>query len=238
MNREPSVFPVERLDLKFASKPWPYAVERRAEIDAYFTDLQRQNPAIWNGRVLLMHHQVLSEGVLRGDYLETDYASFAFWCHLDKPPAAKVHDCFGSAAILTADNAFLLGTMAPHTFNAGHIYFPGGTPDPSDIVDGKVDLEFSVRRELKEETGLDPAEFAPEPGWTAVIDGGLIVMVKVFRSAQNAEALRARILDQLARQKQPEFSAIHIVRSPADFQPKMLAFVTAFLKQRFEGGGS
>ena len=236
MNREPLVYRVDRLDLNFVPKSWPYAAERRAEIDAYFSDVQREKPAVWNGRVLLLQNQVLKEGVLRGDYFETDYASFAYWCHLGKPAAGKVHDCFGSAAILTADGAFLLGAMAPHTFNAGQIYFPGGTPDPSDIIDGKVDLEFSVRRELKEETGLGETEFIAEPGWTAVIEGRLIVMVKVFRSSQNADALRTRILHLLARQKQPEFSSIRIVRSPADFDPAMRGFVTAFLVQRFAGG--
>jgi hypothetical protein len=236
MNREPSLYRVDRLELAFMPKPWPFAIERRPEIDAYFAELQRDKPAVWNGRVLLLHRQVVKDGVFHGAYLETDYASFTAWCHWDYPAAARVHDCFGSAAIVTADGAFLLGRMAAHTFNAGKIYFPGGTPDPGDIVDGKVDLEFSVRRELQEETGLDPAEFTVESGWTTAADGGLIVQIKTFRSSQNAEELRTRVLGQLAREKQPELSDICIVRGPADFDPAMPRFVTAFLAQRFAGG--
>jgi 8-oxo-dGTP pyrophosphatase MutT (NUDIX family) len=234
MNSAPSIFRVDRLELGFEQKPWAFAIERRAEIDAYFAELQRTKPAIWNGRVLLLHRHEIENGVFRGAYLETDYASFAAWRIWGSPPAA-VHDCFSAAAILSADGAFLLGLMAPHTFNAGQIYFPCGTPDPGDIADGKVDLEYSVRRELKEETGLDAAEFAAEPGWTAVADGGLIVMIKVLRSAENAKTLRARILAQLARERQPEFSDIRIVHGPADFDPAMLGFVTAFLARRFGG---
>ena len=236
MKRAPLIFPVDRLELVVAPKPWAFAVERRAEIDALFADMQRKNPALWNGRVLLLHSQVLTEGVFRGAYLETDYASLAAWTHWDRPAAAQIHDCFGAAAILSADGAFLLGQMAAHTFNAGHIYFPAGTPDPSDIADGKVDLDFSVRRELREETGLDAGEFTAEPGWTAVVDGGLIVMIKVLRSPLNAEALRERVVGQLAQQKRPEFSEIGMVRSAADFVSAMPAFVTAFLAQRFKGG--
>jgi 8-oxo-dGTP pyrophosphatase MutT (NUDIX family) len=235
MHRAPSIHCVDRLDLTFAPKPWAFAVERRAEIDAFFASLQREKPAIWNGRVLLLHRHSFTDNALRGDYLETDYASFAAWGHW-RWPEAGVRDCFGAAAIASADGAILLAVMAAHTFNAGQIYFPSGTPDPGDIAGGKVDLEFSVRRELKEETGLDAAEFTMEPGWTIAAEGGLIVAIKVLRSNQGAEALRARMLAHLASEQQPELSDIRIVRSPADFDPKMRGFVTAFLARRFAGG--
>jgi 8-oxo-dGTP pyrophosphatase MutT (NUDIX family) len=235
MNRDPSVFHVDRLELAFAPKPWAFAIERRAEIDAYFAGLQRENPALWNGRVLMLYHQVMTGGVFRGQYLETDYASFAAWQHWGRPPAA-IHDCFGAAAILAADGACLLGVMGSQTLNAGYIYFPCGTPDPDDLVDGHVDLDVSVRRELKEETGLDQAEFIAEPGWTAVVDGALIAHIKVLRSHENAETLRVRMLDHLNSESHPELADIRIVRGPGDFDPMMRRFVTAFLAQRFAGG--
>lgn len=235
MNDAALLYRVDRLELTFEPKPWAFAVERRAEIDAFFAALQREKPAVWNGRVLLLHSHTVAEGVFRGAYLETDYASFAAWGHW-RWPAAGVHDCFSAAAIVSADGAVLLGVMGPHTFNAGQIYFPAGTPDPGDIVGGKVDLEFSVWRELKEETGLEAADVTPEPDWTIAVDGGLIVAIKVLRSQLDAERLRARILDWLKRERQPELSDIRIVRSPRDFDPNMRPFVTAFLAQRFAGG--
>jgi 8-oxo-dGTP pyrophosphatase MutT (NUDIX family) len=234
MNDAPSVFHLDRLELSFAPKPWPFAVERRTEINAYFEVLCREKPALWNGRILLLHHQVVAQGVLRGQYLETDYASFAAWRDWGRPPAG-VRDCFSAAAILTADGAFLLGVMGKQTFNAGKIYFPCGTPDPDDIVGGKVDLDLSVRRELKEETGLDVTEFEIEPGWTMVIDGPLIAQIKVLRSNKTAAVLRERILAHLASEKRPELADILIVRGPGDIDPSMPRFVNAFLASRFAG---
>ena len=231
MNETASVVHIDRLELTVAPQRWAFADERRAEIDAYFKALQREKPAIWNGRVLLLHHQVVSDGVFRGAYLETDYASFAAWRHWGRP--AAVCDCFSAAAIVAADGAFLLGVMGAQTANAGGIYFPCGTPDPSDIVAGQVDLDFSVRRELKEETRLDLAEFAAEPGWTTVFDLPLIAHMKVLHSRERAEALRARVLDHLAHERQPELADLRIVRGPADVDPMMPRFVTAFLAQRF-----
>jgi 8-oxo-dGTP pyrophosphatase MutT (NUDIX family) len=232
MSDAASVVHVERLQLSFAPKPWSFAEARRAEIEACFAAMRQQTPALWNGRVLLLQDYALENNVFRGSYLETDYASFAAWRHWSRP-AAGIYDCFGAAAVMTADDACLLGVMGPNTANAGHIYFPCGTPDPVDIVDSSVDLDASMRRELKEETGLDITEFTAEPGWTTVCDLPQIAHIKVLHSDEGAEALRARMLTHLTHEQQPELADIRIVRGPDDFTPAMPRFVTAFLAQRF-----
>jgi 8-oxo-dGTP pyrophosphatase MutT (NUDIX family) len=229
---EPQVFPVERLALSFTPKPWAFAEDKRAEIDAFFAARRRENPALWNGRVLLLHRQRVAAGVFSGDYLETDYASFAAWRARGRPPAG-VRDCFGAAAVRTSDGAFLLGVMGAETFTAGLIYFPCGTPDPDDIRGGEVDLDASLRRELKEETGLDPTTLEAAPGWTTVVDGALIGQIKLMQSEQDAETLRARVRGHLAREAQPELADVRIVRAAADFDPAMPRFVTAFLTYHF-----
>ena len=114
-----------------------------------------------------------------------------------------------------ADGAFLLGEMAQHTFNAGQIYFPAGTPDPTDIFDGKVDLEASARRELLEETGISADEASVAPGWTLVFTPQRIACMKLMTLAVPAATLKARIDAYLARDPHAELSRMHIVREPA-----------------------
>ena len=236
MRETPSIFHIDRLDLSFAPKPWAFAVERRAEIDAFFAALRREKPAIWNGRVLAAASPCdRQDGVLHGEYLETDYASFAAWRQWGRP-AAKVHDCFSAAAILTADGAFLLGVMGPHTFNAGKIYFPCGTPDPERYRRRQSRSRAEREAGAQEETGLDVAEFASEPGWTMVIDGPLIAQIKVLRSNENSVALRKRVLLHLASEQQPELADIRIIRKHKDLDPAMPRFVTAFLASRLGSG--
>lgn len=230
----PEVFAVDRLDLTFTPRAWPFADARRAGIDAHFAELQRKKPAVWNGRVLLLHRQVMRGGVFHGEYFETDFASFNAWHRWGRPPAGA-RDCFGAGAIVSADGAVLLGVMGAHTANAGRIYFPAGTPDPRDVVSGRVDLDYSLARELKEETGLDIADFAADPGWTTVVDGALIAQVRTLRSPLDAEALRARMLAYLAREPQPELADIRIVRGPADFDPAMPRYAVAWLEALFAG---
>jgi 8-oxo-dGTP pyrophosphatase MutT (NUDIX family) len=235
MNNAPAVFRVDRLALSFKPKPWAFADDKRGEIDAYFAAIQKEKPALWNGRILLLHHQVVRDGVFTGEFLETDYASFAAWSAWGRPPAG-VRDCFGAAGLVASDGAVLLGVMGAHTYNAGDIYLPSGTPDPNDIVDGAVDFDWSVRRELKEETGLDAAQLVADPGWITVVDGTWIMQAKVLRAQEDGATLRARILDFLSTEGQPELADIRLVRGPADFEPAMPRFVTAFLSHHFAGG--
>jgi 8-oxo-dGTP pyrophosphatase MutT (NUDIX family) len=220
---------VERLELAFAPRPWPWADRHRAEIDAHFTALRRDNPTLWNGRVLLMHSHALAGAVFRGAYLETDYASLLAWRDW-RFPDRDMRNSYSLAAVKSADGGFLLGVMNAHTANAGHIYFPCGTPDPSDVIGGGVDLDASLRRELAEETGLDAGEFEPEPGWYTVFAGARIAQIKVLHARDTAAALRERAIDHLRREQRPELADIRVVRSLADLDPAMPKFVTAFLR--------
>jgi len=223
-----SVVGIDRLELRFSPKPWEFAQQCRPQIDAYFARLRADNPDLWNGRVLVLHDFALAPDVFRGDFLETDFASFLAWRDWDFPDRS-IRNCFGMAALRGADGAFLLGVMANHTANAGKVYFVGGTPDPDDIDADKVDLNGSVLRELSEETGLSTLEVTPERGWHAVFAGTRIAMLKVLNAPVPAAALRERILRFLASQARPELTDIRIVNGPGDLDPKMPSFVSAFL---------
>jgi len=225
---EISIVPVERVDLRFAPRVWPFAEARRADIDAHFAALRRDKPHLWNGRVLLLHEFAIADAVLRGAYLETDFASFIAWRDWGWPDAT-VKNCFGQAALRAADGAFLLGVMAAHTANAGRIYFPSGTPDPRDVVGTTVDLAGSVSRELAEETGLAAADVEAAAGWHAVLAGARVGMLQTVRAKAPAAELRARILAHLAGDPQAELADIRIVRGPADIDPMMPEFIVAFL---------
>jgi hypothetical protein len=219
---------VERLDLGFEPKRWPFAEQRRAEIDAHFAAAQQAKPQLWNGRVLIMHDYEIAGGILRGAFLETDYANFRAWIAWGRQPAGVI-DCFGSAAVLASDGGFLMAEMAAHTANAGRVYFPCGTPDPSDIRNGKVDFDHSVSRELREETGLDVAEFTADAGWTIVEARGRVAPFRTLHAGVPGATLRHRVEKHMAKEAISELAAVSLVRSPADLVPAMPDYVTAFL---------
>jgi 8-oxo-dGTP pyrophosphatase MutT (NUDIX family) len=226
---ESSIVAIDELNFSFAPHSWQFAAERRADIDAHFAARRRKTPQLWNGRVLLLSECVVHRRGLSGTFFETDFASFLAWRDWNCPDQT-VTNCFAMGALRATDGAFLVGVMGNHTANAGRVYFPAGTPEPQDIRGTVVDLESNVMREVTEETGLTSGDVHPQFGWCAVTQGPRIALFKILDVAVAADALRARILDHLGREAEPEFTDIRIVRGPDDLDPQMPVFVAEFLK--------
>jgi 8-oxo-dGTP pyrophosphatase MutT (NUDIX family) len=223
---------VSTLDLAVEAWAWPFAQARRAEIDAYFADRQRERPAMWNGRVLLGRNPVFAGDRFSSSYFETDFASFLAWRDWGFPDST-VFNGFGMGALRCADGAFVLGEMGQHTSTAGRIYFPSGTPDLDDIKDGTVDISGSIARELEEETGIVPGDYRSEADWHCVSTGHAVAMIRILHVDMPGDALRGRIEGNLALQRLPELSAIHLVRGTRDLNSAMPRFVTAFIEAQF-----
>lgn len=220
---------VTQLDLKCDSWTWPFAVERRADIDAHFARQQAEKPKLWNGRVLLGRNPVFSGDRFSADYFEADFASFLAWRDWGFADSS-VFNGFGMGALRGSDGVFALGEMAAHTANAGRIYFPSGTPDLDDLRDGTVDIAGSVTREVEEETGLTAADYRADEHWDCVVCGAVIAIIRILNVDMTGETLRKKIEANLATHVSPELAAIHLVRDSDDLTPAMPRFVTAFIE--------
>lgn len=228
----PVIHRVTTLELRLQPRSWPFADARRAEIDAHFARKQAEKPQLWNGRVLLGRHPDFAGGRLRAEFFETDFASFLAWRDWGFPDK-DVFNGFGMGALRCSDGAFVMGEMGQHTANAGRIYFPSGTPDRDDIRDGMVDIVGSAAREIEEETGLTAADYRAGPHWDCVVTTASIAMIRILDVDGPGEQVRARIEANLARQSQPELTAIHLVRAISDLTSAMPSFVTAFVEAQF-----
>lgn len=224
---------VDALDFRMTSGAWDFAQSRAVEIAVHWKRRLAEQPNMFNGRVLMLSRHAVEGRTLRGEFIETDFAAFLAWREFGFP-ASNACNGFSMAALRGDDGAFLLGEMSPHTASAGAIYFPAGTPDPQDVFDGVVDLAASARRELFEETGIDPSEAEIAPGWVIVHAPGRVACMKPMRLRVPAAQARARIEAQLAREARPEFSRIHVVRGEGDFLPRMNDFGRAYIRWVWE----
>ncbi len=235
MSEPMRIVEVAELDFALAPSRWSFAEVHRRDIASHWAELRRTKPALYNGRILLLGRRELSaraDGALKfsGAYFAADFADFMAWRDFGFP-GEPVENCFAMAALRSADGAFLLGEMAPHTANAGRIYFPAGTPDLNDVFDGKVDLDASARRELFEETGVCAEESAIRRCWTVVFAERLIACMKPMTLPVPAEEAKARIDAFLARDSNAELTRLHIVRSQDDIdRARTPDFVAAYIE--------
>ncbi len=230
------VVEVDAVDCVLEQKPWAFARDEAAAIEAHWATALRAKPRMFNGRVLLQHrgsveHDLDGQRVFRGAYLETDFKAFLAWRDFGFP-SAGVRNGFGMAALSSADGAFIMGEMNAHTANAGIVYFASGTPDPQDIRDGRVDIEASVRRELEEEMGLSERDVSFDPGFTLIMDAVRVGFMKRVRAPDTANALVARIEAFLASEREPELARLHIVRVIADIGPAVQSSAATYLRAK------
>ena len=128
----------------------------------------------------------------------------------------------------------MLGVMAAHTANAGWIYFPAGVPDFSDVDGSHIDFGKNLAREMNEETGLAASDYKAEQAWTTVLAGARIAQIKISSFGGDGFLVARQILAHMRRQAQPELTGVRVVRSPADLDPMMPPYVTAFLRYVWE----
>jgi hypothetical protein len=66
-----------------------------------------------------------------------------------------------------------------------------------------------------------------------VVAAAAVAMIRILDVDITGEALRARIETNLAGQRQPELTRVHLVRDSSDFTAAMPRFVTAFIEAQF-----
>ncbi len=193
----------------------------RAAAAAHWAKLSAANPHLWNGRILGVSAQTgdpllaIVDGVLQGEAREDAYSVFMHWRDSGFPEIG-IRNVFGSALIASSDGAFIYGVMGGTTANAGRVYPPGGSLEPSDVdAEGRVGVLASIDRELEEETGLTAGEAERGP-LLVTFEGARISVGRVFRFDEPAASLAARIRTNLERQEHRELDDIVVVRSAAD----------------------
>jgi 8-oxo-dGTP pyrophosphatase MutT (NUDIX family) len=226
-------FDAVQLSLDPAEHPWVSA-ERAAIADNWARD-QVERPWLFNGTVLLHRGLALEHGVISGTSHRAPYAALRQL--VAAMPYADANDdawhLFGSALILTADDAMLLIRMAAKTANPGKVYAPAGSLDESDIKNGSVDVQGSILREAREETGLDLSGAVAENrllGWRS---GRLVAVFRRFRLEETADVLVERMREHIRTDPEQEIADVVVVRAPQDAGPTAPSYMQAMIDFHF-----
>lgn len=209
---------------RFLSGSSPFEAERAQEIAAAWRAALERRPKMFDGRILLADRVDVAGDTLGVDFREAAFSTLV-WLRGEGASETRLFNVFGAAAVISRDGAALLGRMAPHTANAGQVYFPCGTPDLGDVSGGAVDLEGSIVRELAEETGLAAPVVRATEDAVVVFDGRLVGLIRRFETDLDASDLKAAALGHLAAEREPELDRIVMARRPAELGEAAPRFV-------------
>ncbi|WP_161784981.1 NUDIX domain-containing protein [Hoeflea sp. BAL378] len=218
-----------RLAVDAAEHPWRFA--EQAAIEAHWAREQVERPFLFNGTILMHRGLRMEAGGIAGVSHRAPYAALLHWIRTQ--PDADVWHLFASAVMLSSDGAMMLIRMAAHTANAGKVYAPAGTLDESDIRDGAIDIEGSMRREVMEETGIDLAGAVGDSRLFCWRYGRRVALFRRFRLDQPAALLAARIADHAARDPGSEIEDVVVVRGSSDAGPSMPPHMQAMVEFHF-----
>ncbi len=213
---------VAEADLRVEDRTWGFALRERDAIDRCWEKSVAANPGYFNGVIYLTRRLAIADGVLSAQMFPAEFKAFLYWRSLGYPDADAI-DGFGSALITTADGAVILGRQRPGRINSGLTYLPGGFIDQRDVLaDGRIDIAGSILRELREETGLGPADGAAAPGFLLARAAHQASFVLTFEARANADALTALIMARLTADPDSELQEVIAVRRLSDLEGSKL----------------
>lgn len=218
---------INRVEARIEDRPWPWAEEHADRIAAHWRQVLRDKPQTFNGTVTICRVREFDGPALRLVFVPTQYAASLYYRSLGYPPEAASH-VYPLAALRAADGAYLLGRMAPHTTFGGSSYFPSGSVEPRDAVDGRLDLTTTLLRELQEETGLTPEDVTLAPHWYAWSRGALTGLLRPVSSPLPGPELLALVNERIGGQENPEHSGFYLVHGPDELDGSVLDSTRAY----------
>lgn len=226
------VLPITTADLVVDPAPHPYEIAHREAIEANWALEKAEKPALFNGEVMFFSSIRWADGRLDARCHTIRFATFMHW-RRHRPDTTAEH-LYAHAMPVSSDGALIAIRMAPHTANAGRVYFAAGSFDPHDIRDGRLDIASNMAREVGEETGLDLNAARAEDayhGWSG--DGGTVLVRRYFLD-RSADELVEDIRRHIATDPDPEIDEAIVIRGPADLPAGLMAHMVPLVEWHFE----
>lgn len=228
--QKPAVLRLAEVTLRLGEGPLAFERANRPAIDAHWKKATAQMPRLWNGPAFLFEEVRLEGGRLSGTARRTDFATFLYWRDNGRP--RDVIHITGTSLPVLADGSLFGVRMAAHTANGGAVYFPAGSLDEEDLVDGAFDLTESIARELGEETGF--AFDGAEELFTAAFDRGAYYIARRSRLAGDFDNCRDLLTRHQAETGDDEIEAAVAIRPDGDSLAALKPHARALADWHFE----
>lgn len=226
------IFPVNQINVRVSQEPHPYFLSHKTEIAANWANEVAANPALFDGRMLLMRTVEMREGVVSGECHIVPFSTFLLW-RKTRPAGTALH-LFGLPVIVSSDGAVIAIRMAQHTANPGRVYCAAGSLDADDIRADYCDIEGNMAREVLEETGLSLSEAKTVSGFHGLYEQDVVTLFRVYHFADTAAELIERIAAHIAIDPEPEIETALAIRTADPGQHPYPSFMPLVLEWVFD----
>ncbi|MCX8999760.1 NUDIX hydrolase [Rhizobiaceae bacterium BDR2-2] len=228
------LFPVQSVSLRVLDGEHPFhSAQKAAAMENWRHEVARQ-PAVFDGRMVFQHRVSLVDGAIASEAYVVPYSTFLWWRR--QPVRAGGVHLFAFPVLVSGDGALIAIRMSKTTVNAGQVYFAAGSLDPSDIVDGYCDIEANMRREVREETGLDldDGTVVADPQLYGAHANRSVTLYRLFRFAMTADELIAAINRHEDQEGEVEEAVAIRSADPAlhRYNPAMLPLLDWFFSEK------
>lgn len=229
--RENTVHIIDSAEVRVLSGPLPYTVENREAIVSNWTHERTANPTLFDGEFYLAPEAELTGSAFHAGFKRTSFATLMHW-RRDVSQERPWH-IFGVGVIVSSEGHLIAGRMSAQNAGAGRVYFPAGSVDDNDIVDGYVDYDANRQREVCEETGLDLLDARAEQQISLVTGNRSIALFRRYYFDVPSPELVSRIEQYLSAEEEPELSEIIPVKAAGAMGDATPSYVRAFADWHF-----
>jgi 8-oxo-dGTP pyrophosphatase MutT (NUDIX family) len=226
-----AIVPVRSAMVRLDPGPHPFEKENAAAIDENWRAETAANPALFDGKVVLLSSLTYGDGRLDGLCHAVRFATFMLW--RKTRPFGSAEHAYAHAMPVTRDNALILIRMAGHTVNAGRAYFAAGSFEPQDFRADMADIDLNMAREVREETGMDLSGCERDPIYHLRSSEGASVIFRRYYLDEPAEAVAEHIRAFVAAEEEPEIEGPVIVRGPRDLPADMALHIPSLIEWHF-----
>lgn len=128
----------------------------KKQIQEFWKEQIKENPYLFNGETWNVVKKEETENAIKLYIQKTDYAHYLFDERVGIEGKYSCYNLHAGILLETKDNYYIVGEMSETTSYPKGLQISGGNVDKNDItLEGKINIEGAIARELKEELNIE-----------------------------------------------------------------------------------
>lgn len=142
--------------LKYEDREIKLPNKLKENIEKFWTNAITENPNLYNGQDYVVETVNETKQNIEMIIVKSNYAHYLYDERVEiKEKNYRCYKSWGGILLLTKDNYFVIGEMDKTTSMPYCLQISGGGIDVKDIENGIINIDSTIKRELKEELNLN-----------------------------------------------------------------------------------